>query len=277
MSTLVIRSNADTIIPVLIADLGFPIPPAGGQETLTDDEEIAAAGESGSLDALTQDSAYVGGGDASDHSLILNDGAADITHDELKAVAGTAVMVGATPTDAGIQGLVPGSTAGSETAEFLRKDGSWAQPAGAGTGDVVGPAAASDRAVALYDGTTGKLIQNSPVTVSAGGDIATAGTVDGVNVSAHALDANAHHTRYQNSEAVTAMGAKADANALNHDRYANTEARSAMGFAGVFTQASEPTIVQVPNDQWAFWLNTTSGKDYLVRRRAGALKKVEMR
>jgi hypothetical protein len=276
MSTLVIRSNADTSVPVLIRDLGFPIPPAGGTETLTDDEEIAAAGESAHLDALTKDGAHVGGGDASDHSLILNDGANDITHDDLKAATGIAVMVGATPTTAGIQGLVPGSTAGAETAEFLRKDGTWAQPAGAGSGDVVGPGAANDRSIALYNGTTGKLIQNSPVTVSPAGNIATPGTVDGVDVSAHALDATAHHARYQDSEAVTAMGAAANGNTLNHNRYADSEARSAMGFVGVFTQASAPTIVQVPDGTWAFWIDTTAGKDYIVRRRAGALKQVEM-
>jgi hypothetical protein len=35
-----------------------------------------------------------------------------------------------------------------------------------GTGDVVGPASATDNAIARFDGTTGKLIQNSVVTIS---------------------------------------------------------------------------------------------------------------
>lgn len=35
---------------------------------------------------------------------------------------------------------------------------------GGGTGDVVGPASATDGAVAVYDGTTGKLIKNTPIT-----------------------------------------------------------------------------------------------------------------
>lgn len=43
-------------------------------------------------------------------------------------------------------------------------------------------------------------------------------TVDGVDVSAHAADASAHHTRYTDAEAVSAMGSKADNNPLNHDR-----------------------------------------------------------
>jgi len=36
---------------------------------------------------------------------------------------------------------------------------------GGGSGDVVGPASSTDNAVALFDGTTGKLLQNSPVIV----------------------------------------------------------------------------------------------------------------
>lgn len=45
-----------------------------------------------------------------------------------------------------------------------------ASKAGA-SGDVVGPASATDNAIARYDGTTGKLIQNSTVTVSDGGAV----------------------------------------------------------------------------------------------------------
>lgn len=43
-----------------------------------------------------------------------------------------------------------------------------------GSGDVVGPAGATDNAVARYDGITGKLIQNSSVIVSDAGDISAA-------------------------------------------------------------------------------------------------------
>lgn len=38
-----------------------------------------------------------------------------------------------------------------------------------GTGDVVGPDSATDKAIARYDGTTGKLIQDSKVLVQDGG------------------------------------------------------------------------------------------------------------
>lgn len=40
--------------------------------------------------------------------------------------------------------------------------------AGGGTGDVVGPASSTDNAIARFDSTTGKLVQNSGVTLSDG-------------------------------------------------------------------------------------------------------------
>lgn len=48
---------------------------------------------------------------------------------------------------------------------------------GAGTGDVTGPASATDNAIARYDGATGKLIQTSGITISDGA----AGTLSGTN------------------------------------------------------------------------------------------------
>lgn len=50
----------------------------------------------------------------------------------------------------------------------------------AGSGDVVGPASATTTAIALYNGTTGKLIQNSAVTVDPSGNFAGVGTLNGV-------------------------------------------------------------------------------------------------
>jgi hypothetical protein len=50
--------------------------------------------------------------------------------------------------------------------------------AGSGSGDVVGPASATDNALARFDGTTGKLIQNSVVTVDdTTGNMAGVGTL----------------------------------------------------------------------------------------------------
>lgn len=54
---------------------------------------------------------------------------------------------------------------------------------GSGTGDVVGPASSTDDAIARFDGTTGKLLQNSSVTVDDSGNISTTGNVDGRDIS----------------------------------------------------------------------------------------------
>lgn len=61
-----------------------------------------------------------------------------------------------------------------------------------GTGDVVGPASSTDNAVTRFDSTTGKLVQNSAVTIDDSGNIVTSGTVDGVDVSG--IVTNATHT-----------------------------------------------------------------------------------
>ena len=50
-------------------------------------------------------------------------------------------------------------------------------------GDVFGPASATDNAVPVYDGITGKKIKDSLVTVDGSGNIATPGTVDGRDLS----------------------------------------------------------------------------------------------
>jgi hypothetical protein len=54
-------------------------------------------------------------------------------------------------------------TANSTT--FLRGDNTWATPTG-GTGDVVGPASSVDARIATFNGTTGKLIQDSGTLIS---------------------------------------------------------------------------------------------------------------
>lgn len=80
----------------------------------------------------------------------------------------------------GTKGLVPAPATGDST-KFLRGDGTWASVSG--TGDVVGPASATDNAIVRFDSTTGKLIQNSAATIAdTTGDI-TAGKYNTVAIS----------------------------------------------------------------------------------------------
>jgi hypothetical protein len=97
----------------------------------------------------------------------------------------TARFLGAT---SGYVGVQAATNAGSTTYTLPSADGtsgqvlstngtgtlSWTSAGGGGTGDVVGPASATDNAIARFDLTTGKLIQNSVVIVD------DAGTITGV-------------------------------------------------------------------------------------------------
>ena len=84
---------------------------------------------------------------------------------------GTVNLTGATVT-----GVYPSQTGNS--GKFLTTDGtsvSWATVAstGGGSGDVVGPASSTDNAIVRFDSTTGKLLQDSLITISDSGAITT--------------------------------------------------------------------------------------------------------
>jgi hypothetical protein len=70
------------------------------------------------------------------------------------------------------------ATGTPSSSTYLRGDGTWTSPAG--SGDVVGPASATDNAIVRYDSTTGKLVQDSEATVSDDGIIRSA-TNSGAN------------------------------------------------------------------------------------------------
>ena len=62
-------------------------------------------------------------------------------------------------------------------------------PAGATGGDVTGPASATDNAVVRFDGTTGKLVQNSVVTIAdSTGDISGVGQLNATTVDTTNLE-----------------------------------------------------------------------------------------
>lgn len=93
---------------------------------------------------------------------------------------------------------------------FLRGDGTWATPTG--TGDVVGPASATDNAIARFDSTTGKLIQNSAVTIDDTGNMNMGGNV--LTARAAQADGSAgYHLRTSASADVLLIGAGGAVNA----------------------------------------------------------------
>ena len=82
---------------------------------------------------------------------------------------------GAATASDGLNNLLPSQT--GNNGKVLATDGTNASWTTNGSGDVVGPSSATDNAIARFDGTTGKLIQNSGVTVD-----------DNSNITANALD-----------------------------------------------------------------------------------------
>lgn len=65
----------------------------------------------------------------------------------------------------------------------------WSLMALAGAGDVVGPASSTDSVLAVYDGTTGKLLKNSTMPISSVGYI---GSPQSTNTTVAASDAGKH-------------------------------------------------------------------------------------
>lgn len=66
----------------------------------------------------------------------------------------------------------------------------------AGSGDVVGPSLSSDNAIARYDLTTGKLLQDSLVTIDDSGNLATGSQLSGSSVSYQKLKSSQPITKY---------------------------------------------------------------------------------
>lgn len=106
----------------------------------------------------------------------IPDSARPIVHEVADAAARIALGLGVN--DEGHEAIQA-----DDSSQWLWTGTAWVARATAGSGDVFGPASSSDHAVARYDGITGKVLLDSAVTVDDAGNIATAGTVDGRDVS----------------------------------------------------------------------------------------------
>ena len=109
--------------------------------------------------------------------------------------------------------------------------------------------------------------------------VAQTGAASASAFSTHSTDAAAHHARYQNSEAVSAMAVKADSNPLHHDKYSNAQAVAAIkadagiGFNAdtvdnlhaneIIDAASDEVRIPIPNDGNTFFI-TVPGSYYLT-------------
>lgn len=113
-----------------------------------------------------------------------------LTATDVRITSGTGSPEGSVP--AGVSSIYLRTDGGTNTAVYRKESGTgntgWVAIAnGSGTGDVVGPASATDEAIARFDLTTGKLLQNSVVTITDAGIVA---GVTQLNVDNLRLDGN---------------------------------------------------------------------------------------
>ena len=97
--------------------------------------------------------------------------------------SGTATNLTGLPLSTGVTGILPVANGGSGTATpslvagtNVTISGTWPNQTinatgGSGGGDVTGPASSTDNAIARFDGTTGKIIQNSGVQINDAGEV----------------------------------------------------------------------------------------------------------
>lgn len=97
------------------------------------------------------------------------------------------------------------------------------------TGDVVGPASSTDNAIARFDSTTGKLIQNSSVTVDDNGKIDT-GTEVAIGTSAGATSQGTNAVAVGNQAGEASQGANAVAIGYQAGRTSQTTNTVAIGY-----------------------------------------------
>ena len=160
--------------------------------------------------------------------------------------------------DAAVNAAKLATTGTASSTTFLRGDMSWQANAG---GDVAGPGSSTDDALARFDSTTGKIIQNSTATLSDAGTLtatAFAGALTG-NVTGNASGTAATVTGATQSN-ITALGTIASLVATTADINGGT-------FDGIVggTTPAAVTATQVDiTAQGDLRLQDTTGGEYVA-------------
>jgi hypothetical protein len=173
----------------LIKD-GVPI--SGGGNGASDVNKLVSFDGAGGI-TLTRGLQIVSDGSSGVFGMLAPDAIAlsyDVTLPQANATLATS------PNTDGSLALFDLSDIPVDAAGALTSDGagnlSWTSP-----GNVIGPASATDNAIPRFDGTTGKLIQNSGITIADGasgtlsgtnsGDVGLAGTPDYITISGQTI------------------------------------------------------------------------------------------
>ncbi len=109
----------------------------------------------------------------------------------------------------GIPSLLANGTTGQVLTATTGSPPSWG--AAPGTGDVVGPGSATDNALARFDGTTGKLIQNGVITEDDTGNLSITASVSGASLAATVSNTSNTASATAHFDAIVAGGTAADA------------------------------------------------------------------
>jgi hypothetical protein len=124
--TVVLRSNASSVSAIRVPDLGTDVPPAGGTITYTDRGPLLDCTLSSDVPTLSSDNAFGAG----QHSLIVNDGASDVSPTDVGAfLANVLTIQGTLPYE--IFGAGSSGSVGDPTDYAGRFEG-----ASIGTGDI---------------------------------------------------------------------------------------------------------------------------------------------